>query len=191
MTSSSSLAHSLALVLVLLGTIATDVPFRTCPGIDDQLGVARIDLDPVPAVAGQPLTITVEGTTAVAIAQGTRVHMAIREGNLPAPPEDYALCACWLDGTTCPVAAGTTSRAQFVYNVTRLAPTGRATSTVTTHDEKGVELSCLTLEVDVVRRSKAATAAATRTAIKALRQQVSDDDDDDDEEKEAMDWEWK
>ncbi len=186
---SSSFARFLALVLFLLGStaLATDVPFRTCPGIDDQLGVTRIDLDPEPAVAGQPLTITVAGTTTVTICLGTRVHMAIREGNLPAPPEDYALCSCWLDGTTCPVAVGTTSRARFVYNVTRMAPTGRATSTVTTYDEKGVELSCLTLEVDVVRRSKAATAATT-TAIKALRQQAMDDDD---EEEEAMDWEWK
>lgn len=146
----------------------------------------RIDLTPIPAVAGQPLNIIVEGTTDITIEEGTRVHMSIKLGNLPVPPVEYDLCGSLMDGVDCPVPAGTTSRARFVYNVPRVSPAGRATSTVTTFDKVGNEVSCITLEVDVVRPA-AAAAAAAGVVTKPMRAEPSETNEGEDE---AMTWTW-
>lgn len=90
-----------ALLATTISTItAATVPFHVCHD-QDALGVDRIDLQPIPAVAGQPLNIIVEGTTDITIEQGTRVHMSIKLGNLPAPPVDYDLCESLMDSVRC------------------------------------------------------------------------------------------
>jgi len=166
-------------LLISTTTTATTVPFHVCHD-QDALGVERIDLTPIPAVAGQPLSITVEGTTDITIEEGTRVHMSIKLGNLPAPPVEYDLCESLMDGVDCPVPAGTTSRARFVYNVPRVSPAGRATSTVTTFDKAGNEVGCITLMVDVVRPA-AAAAAGAGMVTKPMRAEPSEKDEGEDE----------
>lgn len=131
------------------------VPFEICDGHQDLLGVTKIELTPYPAIAGEVLYITIEGQASVDVEEQTLVHMTIREGPLPAPPAEYSLCDSLLDDMKCPVKAGTSLRSQLLYNVTRLAPAGRAQSTVTTLDKSGQELSCLTMDIDVVRNTPA------------------------------------
>lgn len=174
----------LVVALISTTTTATTVPFHVCHD-QDALGVDRIDLTPIPAVAGQPLNIIAEGTTDVTIEQGTRVHMSIKLGNLPAPPVEYDLCDSLMDGVDCPIPAGFTSRARFVYNVPRVSPAGRATSTVTTFDKTGNELSCLKLQVDVVRPMAATATGGVVT--KPMRAEPSEKIEGEDE---AMTWTW-
>jgi len=173
-----------ALLATTTITTATTVPFHVCHD-QDALGVNRIDLTPIPAVAGQPLNIIVEGTTDVTIEQGTRVHMYIKLGDLPAPPVEFDLCDSLMDGVDCPVPAGSTSRARFVYNVPRVSPAGRATSTVTTFDKSGNELSCVTLQVDVVRPMAATATGGVLT--KPMRDEPLEKIEGEDE---AMTWTW-
>ena len=130
-----------------------------CPGATDGLGIASIDLDPFPAVAGQDLLIRVEGESAVEIGEGT---MSIREGPLPAPPATYDLCEALKQTSDlpCPVKPGTASSVVLVYTVPRAAPAGTATSTVTTRDAQGKELSCIQLRIPVVRQPGGTEGAA-------------------------------
>lgn len=155
----------LATATTLLMQAATSmlVPFEVCPGSTDGFGVRSIDLEPLPAVAGQDLTIRVDGTSLVPVEEGTTVTMSIREGPLPAPPATYDLCGALrtTSNVSCPVKPGTAASAEFQYKVPRVAPAGTATSTVTTHDPQGKQLSCITLTVPVVREPGITTAAVS------------------------------
>ncbi|KAM3574024.1 hypothetical protein VYU27_004001 [Nannochloropsis oceanica] len=169
------------LVVVSVTTIitATTVPFRVCHD-QDALGVDRIDLTPIPAIAGQPLNIFVEGMTEITIEQGFRVHLSIKLKNLPAPSMNYDLCASLIDEVHCPIPAGTTSQARFVYDVPRVSPPGRATTTVTTFNKSGKEVSCIMSQVDVVCPS-AAVVPGARLVTKPLRAQPSEKNEGEDE----------
>lgn len=164
---------------------ATTVPFHICHH-QDALGVDLIDLTPIPAIAGQPLNIIVEGMTDITIEQGFQVHMSIKLGKLPAPFLNYDLCESLIDEVHCPVPAGTFSRARFVYNVPRVSPAGRATSTVTTFDNSGNEVSCIVSQVDVVHPS-AAAATGAGLVTKPLRAEPSEKNEGEDKPKT---WTW-
>jgi hypothetical protein len=153
------------LLLVMLQApraTCTLVSFSVCPGAVDGLGVATIDLNPFPAIAGQDLNIVVEGKGTVVVEQGTTVTMSVREGHLPAPPATYDLCEALLQTSnlTCPVSPGTPATAQLTYTVPKAAIAGTATSTVTTRNPTGDQLSCITLRIPVVR-GRGGVAAAT------------------------------
>lgn len=61
------------------------------------------------------------------------------------------ICASLMDVVGCLVPAKTIARANFKYHVHVLSPSGRATTVITIVDKDGGELSCITLEIDVVR----------------------------------------
>lgn len=138
------------------------VDFDVCIGGVDLLNIKSIDIDPLPAVAGQDLIVSVEGESSVEIKDGTTVTMTIRVGPLPAPPATYNLCEA-LEQTSnlnCPVKPGTASAVVLGYSVPRVAPEGTATSTVRTRDAQGKEISCIQLSIPVVRQSLGIVGAA-------------------------------
>lgn len=149
------LLRPLLLLLLLPLATATPVPFDVCSGTTDGLGVQSIELDPLPAVAGQDLRITVLGVSAVRVEEGSTVTMSIREGPLPAPSAMYDLCEALraTSDLSCPFQPGTAAVAVFVYRVPGVAPPGTASSRVVTHDVQGKQLSCISLTVPVVRET--------------------------------------
>lgn len=156
----------LLLLLPVLLAAGTLVPFDVCPGAADGLGVRSIDLEPLPAVAGHDVQITVDGASLVPVEEGAVVTMSVREGPLPAPPATYDLCQALRDTSnlSCPVQPGTEASAKFVYAVPQVAPAGTATSTVTTRDRQGKQLSCIVVAIPVVRAGPGVVGGGGRSA---------------------------
>lgn len=174
----------LLLLLLPVLAVSTLVPFDVCPGAADGLGVRSIDIEPMPAVAGQEVQITVDGASLVPVEEGTTVDMVVREGPLPAPPATYDLCQALraTSNLSCPVQPGTEASAKFLYSVPRVAPAGTATSTVTTRDRQGKQLSCIVVAIPVVR---AGPGIATAVSLRGIVGRGSQDDDDGDDEEET------
>lgn len=134
------------LPLLLFSAVAAH-DFKTCA--TDHLRISAVDLSPDPVVAGKPLVVKIKGNPDQTVSGG-KVILTVKALGIVITTLEFNTCTDL--GVKCPVAAGTPISAQLTYPVPGEAPGGiTATAEVNVKDQNNNELSCISLQIKIVR----------------------------------------
>ncbi len=138
--------------------------FSSCGLPSAQLQLQTIKLQPDPPVAGQPLSVLLDGHTHAAIAAGS-VELSVGLYGITIAAHSFDLCSNVVP--SCPVAAGSTFLGNITYTIPTEAPAGvDLAATVQVKGAKNQELACVKLDVAIAAAAAGAAAGAANTAVK-------------------------
>ena len=126
---------------VLLGLVCVNAhPFSNCGSSSDVLSVSSVSIRPDPPVAGQKVTVTLNGTVSATETEGDAA-ITVKYLGIAVINENLNLCKL----TTCPVKANTPFSGDYNIDVPSYAPSGEYDATITVKDGSGKQLGCLEL----------------------------------------------
>jgi len=139
--------HMFRLVGLALMGCAWAHPFTKCAGVNDQLGVTAVALNPDPPVHGKSEAFELDGTSTIAVTGGTATAIVTVSGKVV---DTLKLDLCTQLGVKCPIAAKAAWKATFSYDIPKVAPPGTdANVQITVTDKSGAKLSCISIDIKI------------------------------------------
>lgn len=144
----------------LLGILAsvlasTDPIFKNCGKATDLFSVTSISVSAHPFVIGTSVVISVTGTTAAVIKQGSKYRMALKLGILPVYSETWDFCETTaLSGVSCPIAPGQEHQFSFAQVVRSDSLAGTYNMKITVTNADGKPLTCQEASIKIAKVGK-------------------------------------
>jgi len=139
--------------LVLVSPVLSDI-WTSCGAATDEFKIGSVVIKPDPPIKGQAITITVTGTLANKVANGT-ISLDLKFGPITIFNHVEPLCLELLN-ITCPVPAGAFSRVVAPGPIPASTPSGTYTAhAVFTDTSSGSkEIACINVDVKLTSGSK-------------------------------------
>jgi hypothetical protein len=130
---------------------AQEGPIRNCGEASDPFQISSLSFSPYPIVAGKPVLVTSNGTSATKLAAGAKTKAVLKLGIVPIYREENDFCfGSAAAGSPCPFPAGKQT-IKFIQYVPGIAPAGTFNLEVTVTSASGDRIVCFASKVKVVK----------------------------------------